>query len=143
MAIIDIGVVTGDVDISGSNVRIQSTLLFETINKGMSLVQISGAYRASNNATATGANFRSIALEAGVSGDFITSVRAGAMTFGAGLISSGELYGVGTGDGGFGNITGTGTDGFVVDDWVTIVGYGLNDDFIFINPLITNKQRQS
>ena len=106
MSIIDIVVVTGDVDISGSNVRLQSALLYETIDKGMSMVEISGAYRASNNATVTGANFRVISLEAGVSGDFITSVRAGAMTLGDGLTSSGVLYGVGTGNGGIGDLTG-------------------------------------
>ena len=133
----DITVITGDIDISGGSVRMRSVQLFETIDKGMSIVQISGTYRAGNNTSETGANFAGVAIQAGVSGEWVTSVRGGAITLGTGTSSTGEIYGMGTGNGGIANIT-----GLTTSDWVTTVGYGVNDNFIFINPVITDTQRQ-
>ena len=134
---IDVVVVTGAVDISGANVRMNSIELFETIDKGMGITRVSGEYRATNNASQTGASFAGFALQAGVSGDWITSVRGGYMTFGPGLIESGAIYGVSTGNGAFGDITGLGTN-----DWVSQVGYGISDDVLFVNSVVTNTQRQ-
>ena len=133
----DIVVVTGSVDISGANVRFKTVQLYETIDKGMGLVNISGQGRWGDNATQTGANFDGVALQAGVSGDWITTVRGGNITLGPGTASSGELYGFGTGNGGIADIT-----GLTTNNWVSVIGYGVNDDVIFVNPVVTNTQRQ-
>lgn len=133
----DISVITGSVDISGNNVRMKALLLNETIDKGMSIVKISGEHRAGNNASETGAQFVGMTLQAGVSGDWVSVVNNGPMTLGTGLISSGALYGMGTGNGGIADIT-----GLVSSNFVTVVGYGINSDFISINSTITNTQRQ-
>ncbi len=133
----DVIVVTGSVDISGAGVRTTSAQLFEQVDRGMSIVQISGFHRKGNSASQSGSQFVGFTLQAGVSGDWVTAIRAGNMTFGDGLITSGELYGMGTGDGGFASTT-----GLTTNEWLSVVGYGVNADFIFINPLITDTQRQ-
>ncbi len=133
----DIAVVTGSVDISGNRATMKSLLLSEAVDRGMIISRISGAYQMGNNTSQEDAWLAGMSLQAGVSGDWISTVIFGPMTLGTGLISSGALYGAGTGDGGIADIT-----GLVSNNWVSVVGYGLNDDFIFINPIITNTQRQ-
>ena len=133
----DIVVVTGSVDISGANVRMQSLQLYETVDRGRMLVNISGQGRLGDNSSRTGAIFAGMALQAGVSGDWISTVRAGNITLGPGTASSGEFFGFGTGLGGIADIT-----GLTTNDWVTELGYGISDDVISLNPIVTNTQRQ-
>ena len=59
------------------------------------------------------------------------------MSLGAGIVKEGDIYVMSSNDGGIMDIT-----GITATDFVSVVGYGLNDDFIFVKPIVTDKQKQ-
>ena len=133
----DIVVDTGNLDISGQNVRIASVLIGESINPGESLTLISGEHFAGTNASSEDSEFVGISFKAGVSGEWISCIKSGPMSLGAGLVQEGNIYVMSSNDGGIMDIT-----GITATDFVSVVGYGLNDDFIFVKPIVTDKQKQ-